>query len=116
MKHSFTILLLSMVTLLASCTRGAKLNVVNQSSAELTDVLVSGTGFSQNLGSIQPGKQHSVSVTPTSESALKLEFNANGKHFTSAPQGYFEGSPSYKVTATVAPVFTVTVDTKIQSD
>jgi hypothetical protein len=112
-QHTFMVLLLSVVTLLASCTRGAKLNVVNQSSAELADVLASGTGFSQNVGSIQPGKQHSVSVTPTSESSLKLEFDANGKHFVSAPQGYFEGASSYKITATVAPDFTVTVDTKL---
>jgi hypothetical protein len=111
MKHSFTILLLSVVTLLASCTRGAKLSVVNDSSAELTNVLVSGTGFSEDVGSIQPRNLHTLYVKPTSESALKLEFDANGKHFISEPQGYFEGSPSYKVDAIVAPDFTVTVET-----
>jgi hypothetical protein len=101
------------VALLSSCTRGAQLTVVNRSTTELTNVVATGTGFSQAIGSISAGEERSVSVSPRGESSLQLDFDANGKHFSSAPQGYFAGSSSYKVTATVAPDFTVTVDTKL---
>jgi hypothetical protein len=100
---------LSATMALSGCSRGANLNVINRSTAELTNVVATGSGFTQSLGSIPAGKQHSIFVSPRSESDLKLDFDVNGKHFTSKPQGYFEGG---KVTATVATDFSVTVDTK----
>jgi len=95
--------------LLSCCTRDASVTVVNHSTAELTNVVATGTGFTQPVGSIPAGKERRVIIHPTGESSLQLHFDANGKHFTSAPQGYFEASSHYKVTATVAPDFTVTV-------
>jgi hypothetical protein len=100
---------LSATMALSGCSRGTNLNVINRSTAELTNVVAIGSGFTQSLGSIPAGKQHSISVSSRSESDLKLDFDVNGKHFTSKPQGYFEGG---KVTATVATDFSVTVDTK----
>ncbi len=113
MKHTFTVLILSAVALLAGCTRGAQITIVNRSTAELTNVVAAGTAFSQAVGSIPAGEQRSVSVSPRGESGLQLNFDANGKHFSSTSQGYFESGSSYKVTATVAPDFTVNVDTKL---
>jgi uncharacterized lipoprotein YajG len=102
------------VAMLSGCTPSANLNIVNRSTAELTNVVATGSGFTtQSIGSIPAGAQRSVSLSVSSESALKLDFDANGKHFTSDPQGYFEGgSGTTKVTAIVSPDFTVTVDTK----
>jgi hypothetical protein len=98
---------------LSGCTRGANLNVVNRSTAELTNVVATGSGFTtQSIGSIPAGAQRSVSLSVSSESDLGLDFDANGKHFTSEPQDYFEGGKviDTRVTATVSPDFTVTVD------
>jgi hypothetical protein len=100
---------LSATMTLSGCSRGTNLNVINRSTAELTNVVATGSGFTQSLGSIPAGKQHSISVNSRSESDLKLDFDVNSKHFTSKPQGYFEGG---NVTATVATDFSVTVDTK----
>jgi hypothetical protein len=94
---------------LSGCTRGANIDIVNRSTAELTNVVANGSGFTQSIASIPAGEQRSVSVSVGSESGLRLDFDANGKHRTSGSQGYFEGG---KVTATVSPDFTVTVDTK----
>jgi hypothetical protein len=94
---------------LSGCTRGANIDVVNRSTAELTNVVATGSGFTQSIGSIPAGEQRSVSVSVRSESDLRLDFDANGKHRTSGPQGYFEGG---KVTAIISPDFTVTVDEK----
>jgi hypothetical protein len=102
---------LSCTMLISGCTREANLNVINRSNVELTNVVAIGAGFTQSIGSIKAGEQRSVSIRPNSESGLQLEFDAKGKRFKSLPQGYFDGSNA-KVTATVSPKFTVTVDEK----
>jgi hypothetical protein len=96
---------------ISGCTRGANLNVVNGSTAELTNVVATGSGFTKSIGSIPAGGQRNISLNLPGESALKLDFDANGKHRSSEPQSYFEGGLNTKVTAVVAPDFTVTVDT-----
>ncbi len=108
-----SIVFVSVLMLVVGCSRSPQLTVINRSTTELTNVIASGTGFTQAIGSIPAGGQRSIVVSPRSESSLQLTFNANGKHFASAPQGYFENSSNYKITATVSPDFTVTVDTKI---
>jgi hypothetical protein len=97
---------------LSACNRSTNLNVVNRSTVELTNVVATGSGFTQSIASIPAGQQRSISVSPRSESGLKLDFDAKGKRFTSLPQGYFEGGSKAQVTAIVAPDFTVTVDVK----
>lgn len=109
----FSVLGLGATMTLSSCTGSAIINVVNSSSTKLTNVVATGSGFTQSIGSIPAGDHRNVVVNIDSESALKIDFDANGKHHSSEPQGYFEGSKAdTEVTATVSPNFTVTVDTK----
>jgi hypothetical protein len=108
----FSILSLGGTIALSGCNRGTNLGIMNRSTAELTNVVATGSGFTQLIGSIPAGEQRDISVSPRSESDLQLDFDANGKHFKSVPQGYFEGGSNQKVTAIVSPDFTVTVDTK----
>jgi hypothetical protein len=99
----------------AGCARQPQLTVVNQSSSPLTNLVVSGTGFSVRLETLAPGTQTHVGVSPSGDSGLRFEFDANGKHFASAPDCYIENSPLYRVTATVSPDFKVKVDVSIKS-
>jgi hypothetical protein len=101
--------LLCMLFSAVGCKRGAKLTVINDSEATLNNVVASGEGFTEFLGSIPHGDQRHATIQPAGESSLKLEFDADGKHFSSEPSGYFEASGHYKVTATISPDFTVTV-------
>jgi hypothetical protein len=100
------------VAMLSGCSRGTNLHIVNKSNTELTKVVATGSGFTQSVGSIPAGEQRNVSVSPSSESGLQLEFDAKGRHFKSVPQGYFEGGSNTKVTATVLPDFSFTMNTK----
>jgi hypothetical protein len=100
------------VAMLSGCSRGTNLHIVNRSTAELTNVIATGSGFTQSISSIPAGEQRNVSVSPRSESALQVDFDVKGKHFTSGRQGYFESGSNAKVTATVSPDFTVVVGTK----
>lgn len=108
MKRHQSILLLLACSLFAACPRDMQLTVINKSPATLTNVVASGSGFSHSLNPLAPGAQQQITITPRGESGLKLAFDADGKHFAPQEQGYFE--KSYKVSATVAPDFSVTVD------
>lgn len=111
MKHTRTFLavLLCFATL-AGCSRQPQLTVVNQSSVPLTKLIVSGSGFSKDLGTLAPGAQVHIGVSTSGESSLRLEFNASGQHFSATPDCYFENSSLYRVTATVAPDYSVKVN------
>ena len=96
---------------LSGCTGSANLSVVNGSTTEITNVVATGSGFTRSIGSIPAGQRRDVSMSLAGESSLKLDFDANGKRFTSKPQGYAEGGSNIKVMAVVAPDFTVKVET-----
>ena len=102
------------VTILSGCSRGTNLHIINKSNVELTKVVATGAGFKESIAAIPAGEERSVHLNIGGESALKLDFDANGKHHTSGSQGYFEGGKviDSKVTATVSPEFAVTVDSK----
>lgn len=96
------------------CARQPQLTVINQSSTPLTNLVVSGAGFSVNFGTLAPGEQTRVGVSPLGESSLRLKFDAGGRRYSVAPNCYFENSPLYRVTATIGPDFTVKVDVRIE--
>jgi hypothetical protein len=98
---------------LSGCTRNANLIVVNRSTAELTNIIATGSGFTKSIASIPAGEQRNIFLDVVGESALKLDFDVNGKHRSSDFQGYFEGEvANTQVKAIVSPDFTVTVETK----
>ena len=110
-KPSFTHLAaLLCFAALTGCSRQPQLTVANQSSTPLTNLVVSGSGFSVTLGTLAPGAQTRIGVSPSGDSGLRFEFDAAGKHHSSAPDCYFESSPLYWVTATVAPDYSVKVN------
>jgi hypothetical protein len=106
---SFFVLLLAI--LLAGCSRGINLTVVNASGVELTKVVASGSDFSVAVGKLGAGEKRRVGLPPRGGTSLSLAFDANGKSFSSPPDGYFE--TGFKVTATVAPDFTVKVESEL---
>ena len=72
------------VILFVGCTlyrRDVQLSVVNSSPATLTNVVAAGSGFSVSVGSLAPGAKQSIPLK-SDTGGLKLEFDANGKHFS----------------------------------
>ncbi len=53
-------------------------------------------------------------MRPTSDSGLRVAFDANGKRLHPPEDGYLEASPHYRVTATVAPDLSVKVESSIK--
>jgi hypothetical protein len=112
-KQVVGIFLVTGLTLIVGCSRSVQLTVVNRSTSALNNVVVSGSGFSQSVGTIPAGEQRQISVQPSGESGVRLVFDANGKHVSAPTTGYFEANSAYKVTATVTPDLQVTVDSKL---
>jgi hypothetical protein len=109
-KIIFPLVTIPCLAVLVGCTSHPQLTVRNQSASPLSNLVVSGAGFSRNLGALAPGEQKRTRVNPSGESGLQVDFDAGGKHVSAKPDCYFENSPHYRVTATVAADFSVKVD------
>lgn len=70
--------------LLAGCSHNEKLTVINQSPTTLTNVVAAGPGMFEHFGTLAPGAQGQVTVdpTPNDPAGFRLEFDADGKHYT----------------------------------
>jgi hypothetical protein len=75
--------------------------IQNKSPATLTNVVVSGNGFSQSLGTISAGAEVKASMSPHGDSGITVTFDANGQHYNSGNQEYIAGGPGERFTATV---------------
>jgi hypothetical protein len=86
----------------------------NKSSAPLSNMTLSGQGFSVSLLSLRPGETRKLSIRPHGESSISVSFTANGKRYSNEPQGYFENNPLYVVDVTVKPDLSVAVESTLQ--
>jgi hypothetical protein len=75
--------LLVAVVALSGCAPGTPVVVINHSPVPLTDVVVTGSGFSQTVGTIPAGQAETVHVRPRGETGLRITFEANGKRYSS---------------------------------
>jgi len=95
---------------LGGCSSATPIAITNNALAPIEDVSISGSGFSQTIGSIAPGRTSTTNVQPTADSGLVLSFRSGSRHIRTEPLGYFEGGGAYKVKVVVARDLTVTVD------
>lgn len=116
MKRIFSTLPLFLVLLIfaTSCSRHPRVTVVNASADPLTDLVLSGSGFSEPLGSLAPGEQKTVEVRPSADTGLAVSFEVKGTTHEPPADGYFEASGLYRVTATVQPDFSVNMESEIR--
>lgn len=77
------IALAAVVGLLQGCGSGDPVKVINNSPTELTNVVVSGSGFSQTFGTIPAGGAETMRVRARGESGLRIVFEANGRSYSS---------------------------------
>ena len=96
------------------CSRHPQVTVRNNSGVTITNVVISGHGFSEKLRDIVPGGSERAALRPTADSGLRLAFDANGTRHSPPENGYLEASPHYRVTAIVAADFSVKVESSIQ--
>ena len=95
--------------LAAGCSRAPVITIKNQSPVTVSNIVVSGSGFTNLVASILAGSEHRLSVRPTSDSGVRLVFDAGTQHIDSGSQGYFEARGGYRITATIATNLNVSV-------
>ncbi|HOB99250.1 MAG TPA: hypothetical protein PKM43_10950 [Verrucomicrobiota bacterium] len=95
------VVILAVIAAAAGCSRAPVITIQNQSSQTLSNVVVSGSGFTNRIESIAAGGECRLAVRPSGDSGLRLVFDAGTQHVDSGSQGYFEAGGGYRVTATV---------------
>lgn len=96
---------------LLGCSRAPVVTVENRSGQVISNLVVSGTGYSVELGELPSGKERRVTVHPSGESGLKLQFEVGGRKVASGPDGYIESRGGYRVRAVVETNLGVVVTT-----
>lgn len=96
------------ILILTGCTSKGHITVVNSSQSPLANVVVEGTGFKSTIGPIAAGATQRITITPRPDdkAGLKLDFDSDGKHFTSnRSAGVWNGMK--EVILTVEPSFSI---------
>lgn len=109
------LILLALVFVLAGCSRETGLMVANHSSGVVTNISVSGSGFSERIDRLTPGAEYHLSIHPRGESGARVAFEAGGRHIDAGEQGYFEGGRSYRVAVIIEPDLNVTVSSELET-
>ena len=85
-----------------------KITIINNSNSVLQNLIVSGSGFSKEIKSLEPRTSTVIKVTPPGESGLKIKFKANFREFEKDDLAYIESSGGYLVTITISDNFKIT--------
>ena len=92
------------------CSRSPRITVRNQSPQTVSNLVVSGTGFTERLDRLASGAEHTFRVRPSGESGVSLGFDAGNQHVQSSADGYFEASGGSRIQATIGTNLTVSVE------
>jgi hypothetical protein len=94
----------------AGCSREPVIVLTNRSGITLTNVIVSGSGFSQRIGRLSPHAVTRFMVHPKSSSGVRVAFDAAGCHYdTKGEVGLFKDKERYLVDITIGPDLRLTV-------
>lgn len=105
---------LAVVLVWGGCSRETGLTVINHSSGVITNMVVSGSGFSERIDSLAAGSERRLIVHPRGESGVRVAFDAGGRHIDVGEQGYFEGGGDYRVAVIIEPDLNVTVSSEVK--
>ncbi len=108
------VMLLAAVVMVPGCSRAPVITIANQSSVTLSNLVVSGSGFSDRVGEIAPGRQRKLTVCPSGESGVRVVFDAGSQHIDTGEQDYFEAGGGYRVAVTVQPDLKVSVSSDLR--
>jgi hypothetical protein len=82
----------------------------NDSGKRMSNILLSGSGFSQTVASLEPHSTTSVVVYPQGESGLKIEFAIEERSHMKDDLAYLERFGGYCVTVRVPADLAITSD------
>lgn len=100
MLSSRILIVLAVVLAWPGCSRETGMSVANRSSGVITNIMVSGSGFSERIDSLAAGSERRLIVHPRGESGVRVAFDAGG---------------GYRVAVIIEPDLKVTVSSELQN-
>jgi hypothetical protein len=91
-------LVLAAAFVCGGCSRDPVVTIANRSDVALTNIVVSGSGFSERIESVASGAAGRVSVHPLGESGLRVAFDAGDRHVDVDDLAYIERGDRVVVT------------------
>jgi len=73
----------------------------NDAPQTVSNLVVSGTGFTERIGTVRAGEGRRFVVRPTGESGVRIEFEAGGRRVDSGSQGYIEPRGGSRIRAVI---------------
>ena len=102
--------LICAVALVSGCSDCATVTVINHSGLTLSNLVSSGSGFTNRIATLAPGDHKRERVRVGGESSLRVSFDAAGGRIESGEEGYFEAG--YRVTAIIETNLSVSVSSE----
>ena len=96
MQRPHLLALVAALAITAGCRKHPSVTVSNQSGSTVSNLVLSGNGFTLPLPPLAPGASTHVLVHPRSSSSVRLAFDS-GRAFDSGNIGYLEPNPLYRV-------------------
>ena len=100
--------------LLSGCISGVPVSIENQSSSELTEVVVSGKGFSESVGTVRAGGSELIHIHPRAETTVKVAFAVRGQRYSGTLERTIENDNVNTVKATVSADLSVSVTAELR--
>ena len=109
-----TALIVGTMALLCGCVSGVPVSVSNNSTVALHQVVVSGKGFSESVGSIAAGATETIRIRPREETAVKVAFEADERRYSATTESTIENNDLYIVVVNVSADFTISMQTPLR--
>jgi hypothetical protein len=113
--HAPRIITLAVIVAQVGCSRAPVVTITNGAGVTLSNVVVSGSGFTNRIDTIAAGAEHRLTVRPRGDSGVRVTFDVGTQHVDSGEQGYFEAGVGYRVGVTVSTNLNVTVSSDLRS-
>jgi hypothetical protein len=113
MKRRLAVIL-SAALCVGGCISGVPVSVTNHSATALHQVVVSGKGFSESVGSIAAGATETIRVRPREETTVKVAFEADERRYSAATETAIENNDLYIVVVNVAADHTISIETPLR--
>ena len=101
---------------LVGCSGSPEVELRNDSPQTVSNLVVSGTGFTERIGTVGAGEGRRFVVRPTSESGVRIEFEAGGRTVDSGSQGYVEPRGGYRIRAVIGTDLEVQVSDRVSGN
>ncbi|MFM7213350.1 MAG: hypothetical protein ACKO3H_00555 [Verrucomicrobiota bacterium] len=86
---------------LVGCSGSPEVELRNDASQTVSNLVVSGTGFTERIGTVRAGEGRRFVVRPTGESGVRIDFEAGGRRVDSGSQGYIEPRGGSRIRAVI---------------